>query len=54
MTEPAPGGADPVQLTAGVADVATKQAWGVTDEMRMASVAKAFSGAAAVSAAARV
>ncbi|HEY3670602.1 MAG TPA: serine hydrolase domain-containing protein [Acidimicrobiia bacterium] len=43
-------GADPVQLTAGVADVATEQAWGVTDEMRMASVAKAFSGAAAVSA----
>jgi D-alanyl-D-alanine carboxypeptidase len=43
-------GADPVQLTAGVGDVATKAPWGVGDEMRMASVAKAFSGAAAVSA----
>ena len=43
-------GAEPVQFTAGVGDVATKAPWAVSDEMRMASVAKAFSGAAAVSA----
>jgi len=43
-------GADPVQFTAGYGDVATKQPFGLTDEMRLASVAKAFSGAAAVSA----
>ena len=43
-------GAEPVQFTAGVGDVATKAPWAVADEMRMASVAKAFSGAAAVSA----
>jgi len=43
-------GAHPVQLTAGVGDLATKQPFGLTDAMRLASVAKAFSGAAAVSA----
>src|SRR3954452_3220511 len=42
--------ADPIQFTAGYGDVATKQPFGLTDEMRLASVAKAFSGAAAVSA----
>jgi D-alanyl-D-alanine carboxypeptidase len=43
-------GAEPAQLTAGVGDTATKAEFGVTDAMRLASVAKAFSGAAAVSA----
>jgi D-alanyl-D-alanine carboxypeptidase len=43
-------GSDPVQFTAGVGDLATKQPFGLTDAMRLASVAKAFSGAAAVSA----
>ena len=42
--------AEPVQLTAGDGDVATKAPFGLTDAMRLASVAKAFSGAAAVSA----
>src|SRR6476619_5507343 len=42
-------GAEPVQFTAGVGDVATKAPWAVSDEMRLASVAKAFSGAAALS-----
>jgi D-alanyl-D-alanine carboxypeptidase len=40
----------PVQFTAGYGDVATQQPWGIGDAMRLASVAKAFSGAAAVSA----
>lgn len=43
-------GAQPEQFTAGLGDVATKQEFGLTDAMRLASVAKAFSGAAAVSA----
>jgi len=43
-------GSEPEQFTAGLGDVATKQPFGVTDAMRLASVAKAFSGAAAVSA----
>jgi D-alanyl-D-alanine carboxypeptidase len=43
-------GAEPEQFTAGVGDLATKQEFGATDTMRLASVAKAFSGAAAVSA----
>src|SRR4029079_4110646 len=43
-------GGDPVQFTAGYGDVATKAPFGVTDAMRLASVAKAFSGAAAMSA----
>jgi D-alanyl-D-alanine carboxypeptidase len=43
-------GAAPVQLTAGYGDAATQQPFGLTDAMRLASVAKAFSGAAAVSA----
>src|SRR3954469_5628999 len=42
--------ADPEQLPAGYGDVATQQPFGLSDEMRLASVAKAFSGAAAVSA----
>jgi D-alanyl-D-alanine carboxypeptidase len=42
--------ADPVQLTAGYGDVATRSPFGLTDAMRLASVAKAFSGAAAMSA----
>ncbi len=42
--------ADPVQFTAGVGNEVTKQPFGLTDAMRLASVAKAFSGAAAVSA----
>src|SRR5687767_95875 len=42
--------ADPVQFTAGYGDVATKTPFGLTDAMRLASVAKAFSGAAAMSA----
>jgi D-alanyl-D-alanine carboxypeptidase len=45
-------GAAPVQFVAGLGDVATRQPFGLTDAMRLASVAKAFSGAAAVSAAA--
>jgi D-alanyl-D-alanine carboxypeptidase len=40
----------PVQFTAGFGDVATQQPFGIGDAMRLASVAKAFSGAAAVSA----
>jgi D-alanyl-D-alanine carboxypeptidase len=40
----------PELLTAGVADTTTHQPIGLTDAVRMASVAKAFSGAAAVSA----
>ena len=43
-------GAEPLQFTAGVGDVATKAPFGLTDAMRLASVAKAFSGAAALSA----
>src|SRR5690348_3347187 len=43
-------GAEPKQFTAGVGDAATKAPFGATDAMRLASVAKAFSGAAAVSA----
>jgi D-alanyl-D-alanine carboxypeptidase len=43
-------GAEPKQYTAGYGDVATKHPFAVTDAMRLASVAKAFSGAAAVSA----
>jgi D-alanyl-D-alanine carboxypeptidase len=43
-------GAAPVQLTAGYGDAATQQPFGLTDAMRLASVAKAFCGAAAVSA----
>src|SRR6516165_10314496 len=43
-------GAQSQQFTAGYADVATKQPFAVGDAMRLASVAKAFSGAAAVSA----
>jgi D-alanyl-D-alanine carboxypeptidase len=43
-------GAEPSQLTAGYGDVATKTPFGLTDAMRLASVAKAFSGAAALSA----
>lgn len=39
-----------VQLTAGFGDAATQQPFGMGDAMRLASVAKAFSGAAAVSA----
>jgi D-alanyl-D-alanine carboxypeptidase len=42
--------AQPVQFTAGYGDLATRQPFGMTDAMRLASVAKAFSGAAAVSA----
>jgi D-alanyl-D-alanine carboxypeptidase len=42
--------ASPTFLTAGVADTKTKKAFASGDAMRMASVAKAFSGAAAVSA----
>ncbi len=42
--------ADPVQFTAGYGDVAMKTPFGLTDAMRLASVAKAFSGAAAMSA----
>src|SRR3954465_5412586 len=44
------GSDGPVLHTAGVADVTTKAPITATDAMRMASVAKAFSGAAAVSA----
>jgi len=40
----------PQQFTAGYGDVATKTPFGLTDAMRLASVAKAFSGAAAMSA----
>ncbi len=43
-------GAEPVQFTAGYGDVATKTPFGLNDAMRLASVAKAFSGAAAMSA----
>ena len=44
-------GAEPVQFTAGVGDVGDQGAVrAVADAMRMASVAKAFSGAAAMSA----
>jgi D-alanyl-D-alanine carboxypeptidase len=43
-------GAEPQQFNAGYGDVATKQPFAITDAMRLASVAKAFSGAAAVSA----
>jgi D-alanyl-D-alanine carboxypeptidase len=42
--------ADPVQFIAGYGDLATKTPFGLTDAMRLASVAKAFSGAAAMSA----
>lgn len=41
---------DPVLLTAGYGDEAAKTPFGLTDAMRLASVAKAFSGAAALSA----
>ena len=43
-------GDDPAQFVAGYGDVATKTPFGLTDAMRLASVAKAFSGAAAMSA----
>ena len=43
-------GSSPTLFTAGVADTATKQPIAIHDAMRLASVAKAFSGAAAVSA----
>ncbi len=43
-------GDDPAQFVAGYGDVATKAPFGLTDTMRLASVAKAFSGAAAMSA----
>jgi D-alanyl-D-alanine carboxypeptidase len=43
-------GDTPRQLTAGTGNLVTQQPFGLTDEMRLASVAKAFSGAAAVSA----
>jgi D-alanyl-D-alanine carboxypeptidase len=43
-------GDEPQQFSAGYGDVATKQPFAVSDAMRLASVAKAFSGAAAVSA----
>jgi D-alanyl-D-alanine carboxypeptidase len=43
-------GAQPKQYNAGTGDIATKQPFADTDAMRLASVAKAFSGAAAVSA----
>src|ERR1700750_2371408 len=42
--------AEPVHLAAGYGDAATKTSFGLTDAMRLASVAKAFSGAAAMSA----
>ena len=42
-------GASPVLHTAGVADTATKAQIALDDAMRLASVAKAFSGAAALS-----
>jgi D-alanyl-D-alanine carboxypeptidase len=42
--------AAPVLFTAGYGDIATKTPFGLTDTMRLASVAKAFSGAAAMSA----
>ncbi len=43
-------GSSPTLFTAGVADTTTKQPIAIDDAMRLASVAKAFSGAAAVSA----
>ena len=43
-------GSSPTLFTAGVADTSTKQPIAIGDAVRMASVAKAFSGAAAVSA----
>jgi len=43
------GSAPSTLLTAGVADTTTKAPFAVGDAMRMASVAKAFSGAAALS-----
>jgi D-alanyl-D-alanine carboxypeptidase len=42
-------GSSPTLFTAGVADTTTKQPIAIDDAMRLASVAKAFSGAAAVS-----
>src|SRR5262245_33157404 len=43
------GRAGPIFHTAGVADTTTKAPFAATDAMRMASVAKAFSGATALS-----